>query len=142
MLLGASLISGLTGQTGLFARQPQRCIPLKVGHWRYRLKWYKELTNWTSHQWSSAVFKDENRFSATSYSQCHLIWREVGIRFRLSNRGVATTVSAVSMMQGPQPIGAPTCVTTVLVTGLSSLKRGPEGILIQGPLRTSYASAQ
>ncbi|GFT02847.1 hypothetical protein TNCV_1846591 [Trichonephila clavipes] len=58
----------------------------------------------------------------------------------ITNRGVATTVSAISMIQGPQATGAPTCVTTVPLTGLSFLKKAPEEVLIRGPLRTCYAS--
>ncbi|GFT68659.1 hypothetical protein TNCV_3011881 [Trichonephila clavipes] len=59
----------------------------------------------------------------------------------LKSRSVTTIVSTVSMIQGSQATGALTHVTTVPLTGLSYLKWGPEGILIQGPLRTSYASA-
>ena len=70
---------------GLFARRPERCIPLKVGHRRRRLEWCKEHRNWTSHQWSRVLFTDESRFSATSDSHRQLIWREVGTRFYLSN---------------------------------------------------------
>ncbi|GFS48258.1 hypothetical protein TNCV_2296461 [Trichonephila clavipes] len=51
-------------------------------------------------------------------------------------RGVAT---AVSMIRGPKATGCPTCVTTVPLTELSFLKRSPEGVLIRGQLRTSYA---
>ncbi|GFU81899.1 hypothetical protein TNCV_2537081 [Trichonephila clavipes] len=53
------------------------------------------------------------------------------------SRGVAT---AVSMIQGPQATRVPTCVTRVPLTGFSYLKKGPEGFLTKGPLRTSYAS--
>ncbi|GFY01585.1 hypothetical protein TNCV_2607691 [Trichonephila clavipes] len=41
----------------------------------------------------------------------------------------------------PPSYRAPTCVTTVPLTGLPYLNKGPKGILIQGPLRASYASA-
>ncbi|GFW72879.1 hypothetical protein TNCV_830061 [Trichonephila clavipes] len=45
------------------------------------------------------------------------------------------------MIRGPQATGDPTCVATVQLTGFYYLKkRAFEGILIQGPLRTSYAS--
>lgn len=70
---------------GLFARRPERCIPLTVGQRRRRLEWCKEHKNWTSHQWSRVLFTDESRFSATSDSRRHLIWREVGTRFYPSN---------------------------------------------------------
>ncbi|GFX90002.1 hypothetical protein TNCV_887001 [Trichonephila clavipes] len=55
-------------------------------------------------------------------------------------RGVATAVSAVSRIGGDKATGTPPCVTKVPLTWLSYLKKGPEGILIQGPLRTCYAS--
>ncbi|GFW39329.1 hypothetical protein TNCV_1833141 [Trichonephila clavipes] len=45
------------------------------------------------------------------------------------------------MKRGPQAAGAPTCVTTVPLAGFSSLKKGPDEILIQSPFRTSYARA-
>ncbi|GFW13035.1 hypothetical protein TNCV_3329671 [Trichonephila clavipes] len=52
---------------------------------------------------------------------------------RVFRRSVATAVSAVSvsMIRGPQDTGAQICVTTFPLTGLSYLKRAPEGILIQ-----------
>ncbi|GFX25468.1 hypothetical protein TNCV_1998691 [Trichonephila clavipes] len=56
-------------------------------------------------------------------------------------RGVVTAVSAITMIWGPQVPGIPKSVITVPLTGLPYLKRDPEGILIQGPLRSSYASA-
>ncbi|GFV45001.1 hypothetical protein TNCV_2082121 [Trichonephila clavipes] len=40
----------------------------------------------------------------------------------------------------PQATGAKTCVTTVPLTGFSYLTKSSEGILIGGPLRTSYSS--
>ncbi|KFM73161.1 Transposable element Tcb2 transposase, partial [Stegodyphus mimosarum] len=70
---------------GLFARRPERCLPLKVGHRRQRLQWCKEHKNWTTDQWSRVLFTDENRFSTRSDSQRVLIWREVGTRFYPSN---------------------------------------------------------
>ncbi|GFX04382.1 transposable element Tcb2 transposase [Trichonephila clavipes] len=33
---------------GLFARRPERCLPLKVGHRRHRLQWCREPKNWTT----------------------------------------------------------------------------------------------
>ncbi|GFV33102.1 hypothetical protein TNCV_509411 [Trichonephila clavipes] len=65
-----------------------------------------------------------------------------GTSRKLKTRGVATAISAVSMIPGPQATGAPTYVTAVPLTGLSLLKEDTEGVLIRGPLRTSYASAQ
>ncbi|GFU05872.1 hypothetical protein TNCV_3394621 [Trichonephila clavipes] len=61
--------------------------------------------------------------------------------FKSMDKGVALTVSAVSMIRSPQATGAPTSIITVPLTGLPYLKKGPEGILIQGPLRASYDSA-
>ncbi|GFX43689.1 hypothetical protein TNCV_511381 [Trichonephila clavipes] len=56
-------------------------------------------------------------------------------------RGVATAVSATSVVRGLQATGVPTSVTTVPLIGLPYLKKYPEGILMQGLLRASYASA-
>ncbi|GFX15204.1 HTH_Tnp_Tc3_2 domain-containing protein [Trichonephila clavipes] len=50
-----------------------------------------------------------------------------------------SVANAVSMIRGPQATGTPTCVTTVPLTWLSFLKKGTEGVLIRGPLRTRYA---
>ncbi|GFX53182.1 hypothetical protein TNCV_361771 [Trichonephila clavipes] len=61
-------------------------------------------------------------------------------RYTTITRGVATTVSAVSIIRDAQATGAPTFFTTVQLTGFSFLKKGPEGVLIRGPLRTSLAS--
>ncbi|GFY14856.1 transposable element Tcb2 transposase [Trichonephila clavipes] len=33
---------------GLFARRPERCLPLKFDHRRHRLQWYREHKNWTT----------------------------------------------------------------------------------------------
>ncbi|GFU91510.1 hypothetical protein TNCV_2542781 [Trichonephila clavipes] len=44
------------------------------------------------------------------------------------------------MIRSPQATGVPTCVIIVPLRGLPYLKKGPEGILIQGPLRARYAS--
>ncbi|GFU76022.1 uncharacterized protein TNCV_1540001 [Trichonephila clavipes] len=44
------------------------------------------------------------------------------------------------MIRNPPATGTPTCVTAIQLTGFSYLKGTPGGILIQGPLRTSYAS--
>ncbi|GFW76432.1 transposable element Tcb2 transposase [Trichonephila clavipes] len=33
---------------GLFARRPERCLPLKVDHRRHRLKWCREHKKWTT----------------------------------------------------------------------------------------------
>ncbi|GFS92815.1 transposable element Tcb2 transposase [Trichonephila clavipes] len=70
---------------GLFARRPERCLPLKVGHRRHRLQWCREPQNWTTDQWSRVLFTDESRFSTRSDSQRVLIWREIGTRFYTSN---------------------------------------------------------
>ncbi|GFU50953.1 transposable element Tcb1 transposase [Trichonephila clavipes] len=70
---------------GLFARRPERCLPLKVDHRRHRLQWCREHKNWTTDQWSRVLFTDESRFSTRSDSQRVLIWREIGTRFYTSN---------------------------------------------------------
>ncbi|GFX72014.1 transposable element Tcb2 transposase [Trichonephila clavipes] len=53
---------------GLFARRPERCLPLKVDHLRHRLQWCREHKNWTTDQWSRVIFTDESRFSTRSDS--------------------------------------------------------------------------
>ncbi|GFS72519.1 hypothetical protein TNCV_2116521 [Trichonephila clavipes] len=49
-------------------------------------------------------------------------------------------ISRINNM-GPHATGAPTCVSTVsCVSTVPHLRKCPKGILIQGPLRVSYAS--
>ncbi|GFU92045.1 transposable element Tcb2 transposase [Trichonephila clavipes] len=48
---------------GLFARRPERCLPLKVDHRRHHLQWCREHKNWTTDQWNRVLFTDESRFS-------------------------------------------------------------------------------
>ncbi|GFT18281.1 transposable element Tcb2 transposase [Trichonephila clavipes] len=64
---------------GLFTRRPERCLPLIVDHRRHRLQWCREHKNWTTDQWSRALFTDESRFSTRSDSQRVLIWRKLGV---------------------------------------------------------------
>ncbi|GFV69459.1 hypothetical protein TNCV_2778741 [Trichonephila clavipes] len=76
----ASLLSNCTPQQsdkfrgvlwleeGLYASCLQCYIPLKVGHQWQHLEWSKEHKNWTTYQWSSVLFTDENHFSAASVS--------------------------------------------------------------------------
>ncbi|GFT28861.1 hypothetical protein TNCV_3585651 [Trichonephila clavipes] len=56
-------------------------------------------------------------------------------------RCVATAVSAVSMIRGPSSYRGPNMYNYNPNIGFSFLKRGTDGILIQGPLKTSYSSA-
>lgn len=70
---------------GLFARRPERCIPLTAAHRRHRLQWCQEHKDWTSNQWSHVLFTDESRFSLSNDSHRQLIWREVGTRFHPTN---------------------------------------------------------
>ncbi|GFV35003.1 transposable element Tcb2 transposase [Trichonephila clavipes] len=70
---------------GLFARRPERCHPLKVGHRHHRLQWCREHKNWSTNQWSHVLFTDESRFSTRSDSQRVLILREIGTQFYPSN---------------------------------------------------------
>ncbi|GFV05908.1 transposable element Tcb2 transposase [Trichonephila clavipes] len=58
---------------GLFARCPERCLPLKVGHRRHRLQWCREPKNWITEQCSHVLLTDESRFSTRSDSQHVLI---------------------------------------------------------------------
>ncbi|GFX87675.1 hypothetical protein TNCV_2465681 [Trichonephila clavipes] len=65
--------------------RPPSSTPLKVGHRRHRLEWYKEHKNWTSYHCSDILFMYESRFSATSGSQFRLTLRKAGTRFHPSN---------------------------------------------------------
>ncbi|GFU80758.1 hypothetical protein TNCV_514851 [Trichonephila clavipes] len=56
-----------------------------------------------------------------------------------TSRGVATAVSAISTIRGPQDRSLNMCSYSSTNKALISRKE-PEVILIQGPLRTSYAS--
>ncbi|GFT65983.1 transposable element Tcb2 transposase [Trichonephila clavipes] len=60
---------------GLFARRPERGLPLKVDHRSHRLQWCREHKNWTTDQWSRVLFTDESRFSTRSDSHRVSIWR-------------------------------------------------------------------
>ncbi|GFV90824.1 transposable element Tcb2 transposase [Trichonephila clavipes] len=70
---------------GLFARRPERCLPLKVDHRRHRLQWCRGHKTWTTDQCSRVLFTDESLLSTRSDSQRVLIWREIGTRFYTSN---------------------------------------------------------
>ncbi|GFX19049.1 transposable element Tcb1 transposase [Trichonephila clavipes] len=61
---------------GLFARRPERCLPLKVDH---RLQGCREHKNWTTV--NGVVSSLRMRIG----SQRVLIWREIGTRFYTSN---------------------------------------------------------
>ncbi|GFU98525.1 transposable element Tcb2 transposase [Trichonephila clavipes] len=41
-------VAGHLHKGGLFARRPERCLPLKVDHRRHRLQWCREHKNWTT----------------------------------------------------------------------------------------------
>ncbi|GFX59962.1 transposable element Tcb2 transposase [Trichonephila clavipes] len=41
-------VTSLLHKGGLFARCPERCLPLKVDHRRHRLQWCREHKNWTA----------------------------------------------------------------------------------------------
>ncbi|GFX85705.1 hypothetical protein TNCV_2471071 [Trichonephila clavipes] len=59
----------------------------------------------------------------------------------IRTKGVATAVSAVSMIRVPKATWVTTSVTTVQLTGFSYLKSARRGILMQDHLRTSNARA-
>ncbi|GFT25911.1 transposable element Tcb2 transposase [Trichonephila clavipes] len=80
-----SVVARRLHKGGLFARRPERCLPLKVDHRRHRLQWCREHKNWTTDLWSRVLFTNESRFSTRSDSQRVLIWREIGTRFYTSN---------------------------------------------------------
>ncbi|GFU96563.1 transposable element Tcb2 transposase [Trichonephila clavipes] len=56
-------VAGRLHKGGLFARRPERYLPLKVGHRRYRLQWCREHKNWTTDPWSHVLFTGESWFS-------------------------------------------------------------------------------
>ncbi|GFY26011.1 transposable element Tcb2 transposase [Trichonephila clavipes] len=70
---------------GLFARRPERCVPLTPAHRRRRSLWCREHRNWRDNEWGRVLFTDENRFSLSSDSHRILIRRERGIRNHPSN---------------------------------------------------------
>ncbi|GFX55992.1 hypothetical protein TNCV_3263641 [Trichonephila clavipes] len=71
---------------------------------------------------------------------CH--GKEKGLYFYKcgSQRRSYRRINRIDAKGHPQAKGAPTCVTTVPLARLPHLKKGFEGILIQGPLRASYTS--
>ncbi|GFT03329.1 uncharacterized protein TNCV_2985041 [Trichonephila clavipes] len=62
--------------------------------------------------------------------------------FLVNSRGVATTVSAVSMIRRPKLQGPCMCNYSPSSMAPISKKNGSEAILIQGPLRASYVRAE
>ncbi|GFV76468.1 HTH_Tnp_Tc3_2 domain-containing protein [Trichonephila clavipes] len=73
------------GHIGLYARRPDRCIPLTTTHGRLRLTWSREHELWTPQQWSCVVFSDKPRFSLQSDSRRSLIWSAPGTRYNQEN---------------------------------------------------------
>ncbi|GFY03963.1 transposable element Tcb1 transposase [Trichonephila clavipes] len=73
------------GHIGLYARRPERCVPLTATHCRLRLSWSREHALWTPQQWSCVMFSDESRFSLQSDSRRTLIWRALGTRYHQEN---------------------------------------------------------
>ncbi|GFT04075.1 transposable element Tcb2 transposase [Trichonephila clavipes] len=70
---------------GLFARRPERCVPLTPAHRRRRSLWCREHRNWRDNEWGRVLFTDESRFSLSRDSHRILIWRELGSRNHPSN---------------------------------------------------------
>ena len=80
-LVSTSTVRRRLQQSGLFARRPAICVPLKSRHRRERLKWTCQHVHWTHDQWRAVLFTDESRFSLQSDSRRVLIWRKPGTRF-------------------------------------------------------------
>ncbi|GFV21327.1 transposable element Tcb1 transposase [Trichonephila clavipes] len=70
---------------GLYARRPDRYVPLSATHCRLRLNWSREHALWTPQQWSCVMFSDESRFSLHSDSHQTLIWRAPGTSYHQEN---------------------------------------------------------
>ncbi|GFU55972.1 transposable element Tcb2 transposase [Trichonephila clavipes] len=68
---------------GLFARRPERCLPLKVDHRRHRLQWCREHKK--TGQLINGVVSSLRMRGTRSDSQRVLVWREIGTRFYTSN---------------------------------------------------------
>ncbi|GFW78273.1 transposable element Tcb2 transposase [Trichonephila clavipes] len=73
------------GNTGLYARRPDRCVSFTATHCRLRLTWSREHPLWTQQLWSCVMFSDESRFSLQSGSRRNLIWRAPGTRYHKEN---------------------------------------------------------
>ncbi|GFX88750.1 transposable element Tcb1 transposase [Trichonephila clavipes] len=73
------------GHIGLYARRPDRCVPLTATHCHLRLTWSREHALWTPQQWSCVMFSDESRFSLQSDSRRTLIGRAPGTRYNQEN---------------------------------------------------------
>ncbi|GFV01484.1 transposable element Tcb1 transposase [Trichonephila clavipes] len=73
------------GLIGLYARWPDRCVPLTATHCRLRLTGRTEHALWTPQQWFCVMFSDESRFSLQSDSRRTLIWRAPGTRYHQEN---------------------------------------------------------
>ncbi|GFX08678.1 transposable element Tcb1 transposase [Trichonephila clavipes] len=73
------------GHIGLYARRPERCVPLTATHCRLRLTWSREHALWTPQQRSCVKFSDESRFCLQSDFRRTLIWRAPGTRYHQEN---------------------------------------------------------
>ncbi|GFV11821.1 transposable element Tcb1 transposase [Trichonephila clavipes] len=51
---------------GLFARRPERYVPLLLAHRKRRSLWCREHRNWKDNEWGRVNFTDESRFSLSS----------------------------------------------------------------------------
>ncbi|GFV91168.1 hypothetical protein TNCV_896891 [Trichonephila clavipes] len=123
-------LSNLLVPEGALVAFPIPSTILRLGDYYFRKEILPELLQPPVH-FSMDV---RNHIRCNSSGVMHLL--TTSITAFIQGRGVATAVLAVSMIRDSQATGAPTCVTT----GLSFLKKGPDGVLIRGPLRTSYAT--
>lgn len=69
----------------LYDRVPQVCCPLSVQSREARLKWCRELINWTVSDWGEVLFTDESKFAMQPYDKSVGVWREVRTRNQPQN---------------------------------------------------------
>ncbi|GFX28296.1 uncharacterized protein TNCV_1125501 [Trichonephila clavipes] len=48
---------------------------------RARLKWCRDLGEWSMDHWATVLFTDDSQFSIARGSRCTFIWREPGIPY-------------------------------------------------------------
>ncbi|KFM69641.1 Transposable element Tcb1 transposase, partial [Stegodyphus mimosarum] len=72
-------------QMGLYARRPDKCVPLTATHCRLRLARSREHALWTPQQWACGMFSGESRISLQSDSRRTFISRAPGTRYHQEN---------------------------------------------------------
>ncbi|GFT39484.1 HTH_Tnp_Tc3_2 domain-containing protein [Trichonephila clavipes] len=69
----------------LYVRVPRICVPLSVQSKGARLKWCRELGNWTVSDWGNVMFTDESRFALEPDDKRIRIWRKQGTHNKPQN---------------------------------------------------------